>query len=53
MGYTDFPTLMVKAKGNALKIKQAKQRRKLYKLRHQKDRTKKGSPGFYADQLLW
>lgn len=53
IGYADFPTLMAKANGNTLKIKQAKQRRKLYKLRHQKDRKVKNSPGFYADQLLW
>ena len=31
----------------------ADQRRRLYKLRHIKDRNKKGSPGFYADQILW
>lgn len=29
------------------------ERRKRYKARHQKDRTKVGSPGYYADKLLW
>ena len=28
-------------------------RRKLYKLRHAKDRTKIGSGGYYADKILW
>lgn len=31
----------------------ADKRRKLYKLRHQKDRLIKGTAGYYADQLLW
>ena len=25
----------------------------LYKKRHTKDRTKRGTPGWYADKLLW
>jgi len=45
-GYQNFPTYM-KTKG----ISFAKTRRKLYKIRHSKDR-KKGC-GYYADQLLW
>lgn len=31
----------------------ADERKKLYKKRHQKDRMVKGSPGYYADQILW
>lgn len=31
----------------------ANERRRLYKIRHQRDRTVKGSPGYWADQLLW
>jgi hypothetical protein len=31
----------------------AKKRQKAYKLRHNKDRHKRGSNGWYADQLLW
>lgn len=31
----------------------ADQRKKLYKIRHKKDRLIKGSAGYYADQLLW
>jgi len=31
----------------------AKRRRKAYKMRHEKDRHKRGSAGFYADKILW
>lgn len=31
----------------------ADERRRLYKIRHQSDRTKKGSPGYFADKILW
>ena len=47
-GYLDYPTF-VKEKGRRFALT----RRKLYKERHQKDRLKKGSRGWYADQLLW
>ena len=47
-GMMDFPTYRIK-KGK----KYADTRRKLYKIRHKKDRFKKGSAGYYADQLLW
>jgi len=45
-GYQNFPTYIMK-RGLTF----AKSRRRLYKMRHTKDR-KKGC-GFYADQLLW
>ncbi len=47
-GMNNYPTYM-KKKG----IQYAKTRRRLYKIRHQKDRTRLGSPGWYADKLLW
>ena len=47
-GYKDYPTYM-KTKG----LEYAKERRKLYKERHEKDRHKKGSAGYYADKILW
>lgn len=47
-GYGDFPTFK-KKKG----IKYALIRQKAYKARHQGNRKVKGSPGYYADQLLW
>jgi hypothetical protein len=48
IGYGDFPTFL-KLKG----IEYAEKRQKAYKMRHEKDRHKIGSPGYYADQLLW
>jgi len=30
-----------------------KERRRLYKIRHEKNRHKKGTPGYYSDQILW
>jgi hypothetical protein len=48
IGYTDYPTtLREKGRGEAMR------RRKAYKARHQKNRTKRGTPGYYADKLLW
>jgi hypothetical protein len=47
-GMNDYPTYM-KLKGK----KFALTRRRLYKIRHQKDRKKKWTPGFLADYLLW
>jgi hypothetical protein len=47
-GYKDFPTFK-KEKGLAF----AETRRRLYKERHEKDRHKKGTAGFYADKILW
>ena len=46
--YNDYPTF-IKTKGKQY----ADERRKLYKMRHSKDRTKIGSNGYYADKLLW
>lgn len=48
LGYSDYPTY-IKTKGKAY----ADERRKLYKIRHAKDRNVKGSDGYYADKLLW
>lgn len=48
LGYGDYPTFMRK-KGKEY----ADSRRKMYKIRHQKDRHKRGTPGFWADKLLW
>ena len=48
IGYGDYPTFL-KSKG----IKYADERRKLYKKRHQKNRNKLNTNGYYADKLLW
>jgi hypothetical protein len=44
----DYPTYM-KLKGKPF----AKTRRRLYKMRHEKDRHEKWSNGWLADKLLW
>ena len=46
-GYLEYPHYL--AKDRAV----AEERRKNYKARHQGDRTKVGTPGWYADKLLW
>lgn len=46
-GYKDYPTYLAEDK------KIAAARRTAYKARHQKDRNVPGSPGFYADRILW
>ena len=48
LGYKDYPTFMLED-GEEV----AKQKRKAYKARHEKDRHKRGSAGYYADKLLW
>tara|TARA_R110001583_G_scaffold11348_1_gene51468 strand:- start:1292 stop:1570 length:279 start_codon:yes stop_codon:yes gene_type:complete len=47
-GYKDFD-IYKKTKGTTF----ANKRRRLYKIRHQKTRTKKGSRSYYADKILW
>ena len=48
LGYSDYPTF-IKEKGKEF----ADKRRRLYKIRHAKDKDKLGTNGFYADKLLW
>lgn len=47
-GMNDFPTY-IRTRGLAY----AKTRRRLYKMRHEKDRHIKWSRGWLADKLLW
>ena len=47
-GYGDYPTYL-KLNGKEY----ADDKRRLYKIRHQKDRKIIGSKGYYADNLLW
>lgn len=47
-GYKDYPT-WIKEKG----IDYADERRRLYKLRHSNDIRVKGTPGWYANKILW
>jgi len=48
MGYNDYPTYMKK-----FGKEYADERRRLYKIRHNKDRKTPGTAGYYADKLLW
>ena len=48
LGFYDYPTYVIK-KGKPY----ADERRRLYKIRHTKDKNKIGSNGYYADKLLW
>jgi hypothetical protein len=48
IGYGDYPTFIQK-----FGKEYADKRRKLYKERHEKDRHERGTPGWYADKLLW
>ena len=45
--FLDYPNYLKEDKSLA------EQRRKLYKIRHEKDRKIKGSAGFFADKILW
>lgn len=46
--YSDYPTY-IKTHG----LEYADERRRLYKIRHEKDRKVLGSRGYYAYKLLW
>jgi len=48
IGYGDYGTY-IKTKGKEF----ANNRRRLYKIRHQRTRKIKGSRSYWADQLLW
>jgi hypothetical protein len=48
LGMGDFGTYL-RTEGKAF----ANKRRELYKARHAKDSIKKGTPGYYANALLW
>lgn len=46
--YLDYPSYL-KDEGKSI----ADQRKRLYKIRHNKTRNVLGTPSYYADQLLW
>jgi hypothetical protein len=52
-GMNDYPTYMDLEKKGKVEKGTATKRRKLYKIRHRKDKDVKGSAGFFADKLLW
>ena len=46
--YMDYRSY-IKRDGKAF----ADERRRLYKVRHEKNRKEKGTPSYYADKILW
>ena len=48
INYNDYPTYIAKCGPDY-----ANERRRLYKLRHNNDRKKQGTAGYYASNLLW
>ena len=52
-GMNDYPTYMELEKKKKVEKGTATKRRRLYKIRHKKDKDVKGSAGFFADKLLW
>ena len=53
IGYADYPTYMAMEREGKVPAGYAAKRRKNYKARHQSNRLKIGTAGWYADQLLW
>jgi hypothetical protein len=47
-GYNDYDTYL-RTRG----IEYARERRRLYKIRHQGNRNRRGTAGYYADKILW
>lgn len=52
-GMNDYPTYKELEKKKKVKEGTAEKRRKLYKTRHESDRKKVGTNGYYADKILW
>lgn len=52
LGYADYPTYLELEKKGKVAAGTAQARKNSYKARHT-DRTKRGTPSYYADQLLW
>ena len=48
IGYMDYDGY-IRTEGLAF----ANERRRLYKLRHENNRNRKGTAGYYADKILW
>ena len=53
LGMKDYPTYKRLERAGRVPSGTAKARRAAYKSRHARDRKVYGSPGYYADQLLW
>jgi hypothetical protein len=47
-GMNDYPTYIQK-----MGKEYAKTRRRLYRIRHRKDSSRRNTPGWYANKILW
>jgi hypothetical protein len=52
-GYKDYPTYLILEKKGKYPKGYANERRKLYKIRHEKTRKKRYSNSWLADKILW
>lgn len=53
INYDDYATFLQKERKAQLPPGTAEKRRELYAIRHSSDRIVKGSPGYYAYEILW
>jgi hypothetical protein len=53
LGMNDYPTYLELEKNKKVEKGTAEKRRRLYKNRHESDRKKVGTNGYYADKILW
>lgn len=53
LGYNDYPTFKLLENKGKVEKGTAEKRRKAYKTRHEKDRHKRGTKGYFADKILW
>ena len=53
LGYCDYSCYKQRERSGEVPKGTADRRRRAYKARHATDRKVKGSPGWWADQLLW
>jgi len=53
LGMNDYPTYKQKERTGEVSRGTAEKRKKAYKSRHESDRHKRGSAGFFADKILW
>lgn len=52
-GYDDYATYLQQEKKGQAPPGTAEKRRTLYAIRHANDRMYKGTPGYYAYEILW
>ena len=53
LGMKDYPTYMALERQGKVPKGTASRRRRLYKIRHKNDKDRRGTPGYYADKILW